>query len=401
VLGRRDRVAAARAYVGAQPFRATTRLLFAVVPGHAAVSNEPELFGVRDDGEGRRTTSREAREAVAVLTAEPGLRTAPFPDVGDLRLLVRVRDGVRFGVGEPLENLERTQRGIRRTFVVAGGVGLVAALLAAAALSFGVLRPLHRMAGIADRVGEGDLAPRMGASGPRDEVRALASAFDLMLDRLQDAFDRQTAFVADASHELRTPLTVIRGQVEVLARDPDPAPDDVRHVERLVLAEVERMGRMVDDLLVLAAPTVHRRPVRLRGLLRDLVDGFRPTADRRFELGEAPEITLEADPDRLAQAIRNLVRNAIQHTASGGRIRLAAEAVGGRVRILVDDDGPGIAPEQRERVFDRFHRVAGERRTEGAGLGLSIVKAIAESHGGRAWAEASPDLGGARLVVEL
>jgi signal transduction histidine kinase len=309
---------------------------------------------------------------------------------------------VRFGVGEPLQNLVRTQNGVRRTFLLAAVLGVGTALIAATLLSLGVVAPLRRMAAVADRVGEGDLGPRMGTGGARDEVRALAVAFDTMLDRLQDAFDRQTAFVADASHELRTPLTVIRGQLEVLARDPQPSADDVRHVERLVLTEVERMGRMVDDLLVLAAPTIHARPVALRPLLGELLAGFQPTAERVFELGDTAHVTLDADPDRLAQAVRNLVRNAVQHTPAGGRIRLSSAAGGGVVQITVDDSGPGIPADQRDRIFDRFHRTsAAAPRTEGAGLGLSIVKAIVEAHGGRVHAESSADLGGARIVLEL
>lgn len=398
----RDPYATARRYVASQPFRATTRLLYAVVPGRDAVSNEPELFGAQDSGELAGIVDRETREAKSVLASATGFHTFPVPDVGDLRLLVRLQDGVRLGIGEPLENLDRTQHSMRRTFLLAGALGLAAALLAAAALSLGVVAPLRRMAAVADRVGEGDLAPRMGSGGPRDEVRALAAAFDTMLDRLQDAFDRQTAFVADASHELRTPLTVIRGQLEVLARDPNPRAADVRHVERLVLTEVERMGRMVDDLLVLAAPTVAARDVDLPSLLRELLDGVRPTADRHFELGHIPAEPVKADPDRLAQAVRNVLRNAVQHTAGGGTIRLDAAVGEGVIRITVDDDGPGIPAEEHGKVFDRFHRAsAGAPRTEGTGLGLSIVKAIVEAHGGQVRAEASPDLGGARVVIEL
>ncbi|MFL5887411.1 MAG: ATP-binding protein, partial [Thermoleophilaceae bacterium] len=331
--------------------------------------------------------------------------------VGDVRLLTTplVRAGRRvatLGVGEPLESTERAQRGVAGTFLVAGTLTLLAALVAAFFVAARTARPLGRMAAVAARVDGGDLSPRMEASGPQDEIRVLAESFDHMLDRLEDAFERQRDFVADASHELRTPLTVIRGQLEVLARQPDATAEDVRRVEGLVRTEVLRMQRLVDDLLVLARADgrefLHTRNVDLPPLAAELVDGLRATADRRFELGDVPDGTIVADPDRLAQALRNLLRNAIEHTHPGGVVRLAASARGGRVTITVDDDGPGIPPEHRERVFDRFHRTdpARSRAEGGMGLGLSIAQAIVVAHGGEIRAEESP-AGGARMTIEL
>jgi signal transduction histidine kinase len=262
------------------------------------------------------------------------------------------------------------------------------------------------MAGVAARVDAGDLAPRMRLEGRATEIDVLATSFDHMLDRLEEAFARQAAFVADASHELRTPLTVVRGQLEVLALDERPSRDEVRRVERLVRTEVERMSRLVDDLLVLAqageVQFLHRSPVPLPGFLGDLVAGLRKGQRRAIVLDDVPPLVVDADSDRLAQALRNLVANAVAHAGPGGTVRVSVERSAGAVRLLVDDDGPGIAPDQRERVFDRFQRLdTGRARAEGgAGLGLAIVRAVAQAHGGRAWAEDSP-LGGARFVVEL
>ena len=162
------------------------------------------------------------------------------------------------------------------------------------------------------------------------------------------------------------------------------------------------MSRMVDDLLVLAAPTVHLRNVELAPFVAELVDVAQATLpDRELELGPVAPVTVRADPDRLAQAVRNLVRNAAEHTAAGGHVRVSATAGARTVTLAVDDDGPGIPPAERDRVFDRFHRLPGTGHTSGgAGLGLSIVRAVAEAHGGRAVAGAS-DLGGARMTVEL
>ena len=262
------------------------------------------------------------------------------------------------------------------------------------------------MARIAARVDAGDLSPRMELGGRRDEVRVLAHSFDQMLDRLEDAFARQSAFVADASHELRTPLTILRGQLEVLAMNEHPSAHDVRHVESLVLPEIDRMSRLVDDLVLLAHAAdedlLRRQPIDLREFLTGLCDSLRPTADRRVELSPVSPIVVEADPDRLAQALRNLLRNALVHTERGGLVRLTAAERGDRLRFVVDDDGPGIPPEDRERIFDRFARLDAARGRDGggAGLGLSIVRAIARAHDGDVAVAQSPE-GGARFVLEL
>src|SRR5207302_11284642 len=173
-------------------------------------------------------------------------------------------------------------------------------------------------------------------------------AFDHMLDRLANAFAAQREFVADASHELRTPLTLIQGQLEVLAAEPNPSAAEVRRVERLVQAEVGRISRLVDDLLLLAQTEqtgfVRPEPVDLAAFVSELWDGFTLTGDRRFQLGAIPDGWLLADPDRLAQALRNLVRNAIDQTSPHtGLVRLGVDHVAPDIiRFSVIDDGSGI-----------------------------------------------------------
>jgi signal transduction histidine kinase len=244
----------------------------------------------------------------------------------------------------------------------------------------------------------------MGATGRSDEVGVLARSFDLMLERLQEAFERQRAFVADASHELRTPLTVIRGQLELLAMQHSPDAADVREVERVTRLEIERMSRLVDDLLVLAhageETFLRPQPLDLPGFLAGVFDPLRQTAPRRYVLGDIPHAVLEADPDRLAQALRNLLRNAVAHTREGGLVRLAASLEDARLLLTVDDDGPGVPPAERAHIFDRFHRLGVARSGGGAGLGLSIARAIIESHSGEITVGASPE-GGARFTVSL
>jgi two-component system, OmpR family, sensor kinase len=407
---------AATRYIHDQPFGASSTLLFALISGQAPSTNRPELFGNPrpDEGETVAEQEQENRLSARLRVAPDGYTTLLLPDVGNLRLLkrsLRVPGGldVTIGVGEPLAAVAHAQRGVARAFILAALLALAGALLGAYVIGTRVSRPLRTMAAVAARVDAGDLHPRIhDADGQSEEVRVLADAFNHMLDRLTDAFAGQRAFVADASHELRTPLTVIRGQLEVLASQPEPSAEEVRRVERLVQAEIARISRLVDDLLLLArteqSEFLRVESIDLPGYVRELWDGVSLLADRRFELGSVPAGTLRADPDRLAQALRNLLTNAIDHSApKSGLVRMRVEAhAGGRVHFLVEDDGPGIPAEQRERVFHRFHRTdaARDRASGGTGLGLAIVRAIADAHGGSVSAGESPEAG-ARIELEL
>jgi two-component system OmpR family sensor kinase len=428
---------AARAYVAGQPFNASSTVLFVLVPGAGTATNTPELFDdpTPDNGESVAVQEQENQLAHRLLTVDGGFSTLEVPDIGYLRLLKRqvripgdhahAAQLVTVGVGEAVASVARAQHGVARAFILAGFLALVGALLASLLIGSRFSRPLRRMAAVAAQVDAGDLHPRIH-DVERDgrEVQVLADSFNHMLDRLTDAFAGQREFVADASHELRTPLTVIRGQLEVLAAQPNPSGEEVRRVERLAQAEIARITRLVDDLLLLAKAEqtqfLRVEPIAVGSFVEELWDGATLLAPRNFELGEVPAGTLLADPDRLAQALRNLIGNAIEHTNDEtGLVRLYVERVGphGRgfgaqpaaelprgesLRFVVEDDGPGIPPEQRERVFDRFHRTdaARDRASGGTGLGLAIVRAIAEAHGG--WVSASGSAaGGARIELEL
>jgi two-component system, OmpR family, sensor kinase len=404
-------------FVGDQSFAASSTVLFVTIPGSPTVTNRPELFSDTmraDNGETPVEQQRENALSHRLLTQPSGYSTLSLPDIGDMRLLkrdVRLRTGVTatVGVGEPLGTVTHAQASVARAFVLAGILALAGALLAALLIGTRVSRPLRRMAAVAARVDAGDLHPRINdAGGQAEEVRVLSDSFDRMLDRLTDAFARQRAFVADASHELRTPLTVIRGQLEVLASQPSPSGAEVRRVEALVQAELARISRLVDDLLLLAKSEqtefLRVEAIDLQPFVEQLWDGTSLLAHRRFELGEIPDGTLRADPDRLAQALRNLIANAVEHTADGdGLVRMRIDQLrGGRLCFLVEDDGPGIPREQRERVFDRFHRTdsARDRASGGTGLGLAIVRAIALAHGGGVSVGRSPE-GGARIELAI
>ena len=218
-----------------------------------------------------------------------------MPDVGDLRLLKRqvripgdrahATQLVTVGVGEPLASVARAQHGVARAFILAGFLALAGALLASLLIGSRFSRPLRRMAAVAAQVDAGDLHPRIH-DVERDgrEVQVLADAFNHMLDRLTDAFAGQREFVADASHELRTPLTVIRGQLEVLAAQRNPSGEEVRRVERLAQAEIARITRLVDDLLLLAKAEqtqfLRVEPIDLESFVGELWDGATLLASR-------------------------------------------------------------------------------------------------------------------------
>ncbi len=310
--------------------------------------------------------------------------------------------------GEPHESsrispIEDAQSDVEKTFLAVGAASLIAALLAGSLVAARAASPLRRFAATAAEVDAGDLTPRLRA-GPTSaaELRILAESFNHMLDRLEGAFARQRQFVSNASHELRSPLTAIRGQLEVLARSEAPDAAEVRRVEQLALAEMRRVERLVESLLALARldEGVGPAPQDLAAdrFLRDQVGA----GDVRAELGELAAGSLRADPDLLAQVVRNLVENARRHAGPSGRVVVSSLAVPGGLRVDVDDDGPGIEPAERERVFDRFHRSdeARDRTSGGSGLGLGIARSIVGAHGGRIWVGDSP-LGGARVSFEL
>ena len=307
------------------------------------------------------------------------------------------------GEGPSISPISDAQSDVEKTFLVVGGATLIAALLAGYLLAARTASPLRHFAQTASEIDAGDLTPRLH-SGPGDaaELRILAEAFNNMLDRLDRAFARQRQFVSDASHELRSPLTAIRGQLEVLARQEQPSEQEVRRVEAVALREMGRVERLVEDMLSLArldegvGPALQE--VSAAGFLRELAEA---RGGSGVQLGDLAEGTIQIDPDLAAQVVRNLLDNADRY-AGESPASLSTRPDGGSLIVSVDDAGPGIPPEDRERVFDRFHRrdSARDRASGGSGLGLGIARAIVVAHGGRIWVDDSP-LGGARVSFSL
>jgi signal transduction histidine kinase len=280
------------------------------------------------------------------------------------------------------------------------GVGL-ATLLVGSLLAWrvaeGVLRPVGAVSRTAQSISEGDFTRRIDVTG-HDEIAALGTTFNEMLDRLEEAFATQRRFVDDAGHELRTPITVIRGHLELLEEDPE----ERRKTLALVMDELERMQRMVDDLLTLAKAEqpdfLALDTVDLDRLTREVHAKAEALAPREWKLERVGRGLVVGDRQRLTQALMQLAQNAAQHTDEGSLIGLGSALGNGEARLWVRDTGPGIPVEQQHRVFERFARV-GARRSGGAGIGLSVVKAIADAHHGKVELDSRPSAGATFSIV--
>ena len=276
------------------------------------------------------------------------------------------------------------------------------------------LRPLARIRDTAQKIAAGDLAQRVDSTDPRTEVGQLGISLNEMLSQIEHAFDARAAseerlrqFVADASHELRTPLSSIRGYAELFHRGASSNPEDLGKAMSRIESESIRMGKLVDDLLLLARLDEGRplelRPVDLSQLAVDAA-ADQAAADRHHPLSVvAPEpVVVAGDEARLRQVINNLARNAVVHTPDGTRVEILTKSGEGRGILLVVDHGPGVPSEAADRIFERFVRVdrSRGRARGGAGLGLAIVAAIVSSHRGAVTLETTPG-GGATFRVEI
>lgn len=278
------------------------------------------------------------------------------------------------------EPVDRTLAALLSRVGLAAAAGLALALLLGILAVRRSLRPLTSMAAeVAAVEATGDLSRRVATGGERDEVARLARAFDRMLARLEEAFDTQRRFVADASHELRTPLTVVRGQLEVLSDELGTAGagDSIA----VATAELDRMTRIVDDLLLLArldeGMELQREPVEVELVLREAQLRTRLCAPTDVRVAADPDVYALADGERLLQVVTNLVGNAVRHTDETGTVVLLSRRRNGGVEIEVADDGPGIPPAELPRVFERFYRGAEERSApDGSGLGLAIARSL-------------------------
>lgn len=308
------------------------------------------------------------------------------------------------------------RKGLYRQLAVYLAAALFA-LLVGALMFLPVIRrtlvPLTNVTDTVERIDAGNLSERLPDMQGQAEIDRLAKSFNRMLGRLeqsflaeQEAIEQMRRFVADASHELRTPLTSIHGFLEVLLRGAAKQPEQLEQSLRSMFGESRRLGKLVQDLLMLAnldrTPELQTSQTDLNPLLSEMEPQLRVLAqDRTVQLELRPIPTLSLDADKMKQVVLNLVHNAVQHTApEAGRIVIATKSERNGVTLSIADNGTGIAPEHLARLFDRFYRVdeSRSRLHGGTGLGLAITKSIVEHHGGTIQAQSEPGQGTVFLV---
>jgi two-component system, OmpR family, sensor kinase len=303
-------------------------------------------------------------------------------------------------VGQSLKSAQDTLHSLLLLLAVVVPGTLVLASAGGWFLANRAILPIDNITRLVRRISAEDLTQRLDLDLPDDEVGRLASTFDSMLDRLEEAFERQRRFTADASHELRTPLTIMKGEIGVALNRPRSA-SEYRRVLSELEEEVDRLTRLVEDLLLLARADTNRpllsvEPVDLRHLLEKVLDRVGPVSSAKaqtVELQTPESIQVCGDASKLERLFLNLVDNAITYTQAGGRIVVRASAASSTpasVLIEVADNGPGMSADQVAHIFERFYRADLSRSSPGgAGLGLSIARWIAELHGGQIFVQST------------
>jgi two-component system OmpR family sensor kinase len=295
-------------------------------------------------------------------------------------------------VGSSLQDRRDQLLQLAATLAIGGPIALALISLAGWTLAGAALRPVERMRREVDQISAENLGGRLTTTPADDEISRLGATLNAMLDRIDASFQRERRFVDDASHELRTPLSILRAELDLALSRPRTLPE-AEAALRAASEETEHLVRLAEDLLVLSRAQegrlpVHRSETSISSLLDGVASHFEPrasTSSVRIEVS-APEVNAHVDPVRVRQALDDMLDNALRHTPSGGLIRLVGERVDGEVLVSVEDTGGGFAPEVLERAFLPFARGPGVDGTDGAGLGLAIVRAIAEAHGGGATA---------------
>jgi two-component system OmpR family sensor kinase len=337
----------------------------------------------------------------SVQTPQRGIADTPAGQIDYLAVPVKQGDkvvGAFVAAGFSAAERNAFTEAYLATIAVALAVLLAGSLLAWR-MADRILRPVKVITATARGISESDLTRRIEVRGG-DEIAALAKTFNAMLDRLEQAFGSQRRFLDDAGHELRTPITIVRGHLELL--DDDPA--EREETLTLVLDELDRMSRMVNDLILLAKAErpdfLQREPVDVAALTEALLTKASALGAHDWVLDGCGHGTILADHHRLTEAVMQLAQNASAHTREGDEIGIGSAVGGDGARFWVRDTGCGIAPADQASIFDRFERRGPRSGDRGFGLGLSIVRAIAVAHGGRVVVES--DLGrGATFTIDV
>ncbi|MFF3498767.1 ATP-binding protein [Streptomyces sp. NPDC003247] len=393
-----------------------------LVPEHADEQPTPDSVFAAVDARGRAVTvfgiePTEAQRGLADAVDDPGA-LARAPDPYDVTVhgapyratATRLADGTYVLLATSTDALHK---GLVKALKLDLAVGTLLLALLACLTLFSVrrrMRPLEDMVETSSAIAEGDLTRRVPSSHhPTQEVEQLRLALNSMLHQVETAYRTREhsaaqlrRFVADASHELRTPLSAIRGYLQLYDQGMLRDPAERRRAWDRMNGEVDRMGRLVDELLTLARldqrPELRLREVDVSRLVRDAAEDLRAQQPGRpVTVDAAGAVLVRADESGLRQVLANLVANVRTHTPADVPVRLAVERADGAVRLLVADKGPGLAPDDAARVFDRFFRAGGGA---GSGLGLAIVQGVVHAHGGEVTVRTSPGEG-LTVTVEL
>jgi two-component system OmpR family sensor kinase len=295
-------------------------------------------------------------------------------------------------VAGSLDDASAALRSARLLFLISSAAILAAVGVAGALLAWAILRPIDRIVGRARLMGASALAQRLPHPGGRDEMARLVETLNEMLGRIEQVFEAQRRFTADASHELRSPLSRLRAELEVTLRRPRNRAE-YEETLRSCLSEVERLSRLTEELLTLArldageAQEIPTQSVPLAPILEDVVTRMASDALRRdvkIVLDAPADLTINVAPSTAALVVANVLDNAVKFSPPGGEVRVRASIEDGAVIVSVSDSGPGVTEEEIPRLFERFYRGSAARRTEvpGTGLGLAISRILAESQGG-------------------
>jgi len=310
-----------------------------------------------------------------------------------LTLHIRVNDEVTATLTASKAGIDQDVRRLIELEALAAAAILLLGVVAVWQVTRAALRPLDHVAMVAEGIAAGDVDRRLRPSRADTELGRMATAFDRMVDALQEALDRSRTseaatrqFLADASHELRTPIARLQATAETLLRE-QPARPDRDALEARLAGDAARLGRLVADLLDLArldgAPAGNAADVDLRLVTRTALDESATVADRvQVDMTSATTPSVRGDAHALTRVLRNLLDNAATAAPPGGRIRVTLEGTANEALVRVVDDGPGVPPAERERIFERFVRLDPSGGRPGAGLGLAIARAIARQHGG-------------------
>jgi two-component system, OmpR family, sensor kinase len=324
-------------------------------------------------------------------------------------LATQLADGSVLVVGASLDDQRQTLAVLAASLAIGGPLALFLVVVLTWLLVGWTLGPVESMRAEAAAISASEPGRRLPVPNTEDELARLAETLNAMLDRLEEAIERERRFVDDASHELRTPLSNLKAGLELALRRSRTA-DELEAEVRSAAEETDRLSRLAEDLLVLARADrgrlpIRREPVDMASLVGGTVESFAARAAERrvgIDVHVPEELRADVDELRVRQALGNLLDNGLRAVPSGGRVSVAAERDNGSLRLEVRDSGPGFPPEFLPVAFEAFSRPdAGRSRPYGgAGLGLAIVAAVAQAHGGTVRAENLPD-GGAVVVVSI